>query len=397
MPKPTPFHERLSALNEAYAWKEWSGYYAPCRFLTNHIYEYTALRRSAALIDVTPLFKYEARGPDAARFLSYVTVRDAVKLKVDRVTYCCWCDARGKIIDDGTLTRLADDRFLLTAAEPTFSWLMHLSRGFDVKIDDVSDRIATLALQGPKSRAVLEACTSGIDWVKLGFFGSAHGALGQAPVRVSRTGYTGDLGYEVWCENVNALSVFDAIVEAGRSYALRVCGLDALDMARVEAGFILLGVDYFSAPHCVRDERRSTPFEVGLGWTVQLEREPFMGSAALASEKDRGSRWELVGLETDWEDLERLYDGYGLPPALPGQASRVAVPLYLDGQRVGQATSHTWSPMLKRYLSLATVRAEVAQLGTELKVEHTVEYDRRTVKARVVKKPFYDPEHKKKP
>ncbi|MBL8950222.1 MAG: aminomethyltransferase family protein [Myxococcaceae bacterium] len=397
MPRPTPFHERLAKLNEAYAWKEWSGYYAACRYETNHIYEYTAFRRSAGLLDVSPLFKYEVRGPDAARFLAYVTVRDATKLKVDRVGYCCWCDERGKIIDDGTLTRLGDEHFLLTAAEPTWRWLSHLARGFDVKLDDVSDRIAVLALQGPKSRDVLKACVQGIDFETLTFFGSANGRLGAAPVRVSRTGYTGDLGYEIWCDNAHALPVFDAITEAGRAYALRVCGLDALDMTRVEAGFILLGVDYFSAPHCVRDERRSTPFEVGLGFTVQLGREPFMGSAALEAEKKAGPKWELVGLETDWEDLERLYDAYGLPPSLPGQASRVAVPVYLEGHRVGQATSHTWSPMLKRFISLATVRADVAKPGTELKVEHTVEYDRRAVKARVVQKPFYDPEHKRKP
>lgn len=396
MPKPTPFHERLAPLNEAYAWKEWSGYYAACRYETNQIYEYTAFRRSAGLIDVTPLFKYEVRGPDAAKFLSYVTVRDVTKLKNNRVTYTCWCTPDGKIIDDGTITRLADDLCLLTAAEPTWRWLVHLSRGFDVTVEDVTDRIATLAIQGPRSRDLLKAC-SDINYEKLTFFGSADGRLGDSKVRVTRTGYTGDLGYEVWCDNASALKVFDTLVDAGKSHALRVCGLDALDMVRVEAGFILLGIDYHSAPHCVLDSRKSTPFEVGLDWTVQLDREPFLGSEALAAEKARGPEWALVGLETDWEDLEKLYDSYGLPPGLPSAASRVAVPLYLEGRRVGQATSHTWSPMMKRYLSLATVRGDLAALGTELQIEHTVEFDRRTLKARVVKKPFYDPEHKRKP
>jgi aminomethyltransferase len=397
MPKPTPFHERLLKLNEAYAWKEWAGYYAPCRFETNHIYEYTAFRRSAGLIDVTPLFKYEVRGKDAVRFLSFVTVRDVSKLKPNRVTYACWCDERGKIIDDGTLTRLGEDFCLLTAAEPTFRWLLHLSRGFDVQITDVSDRIATLALQGPRAREILKGCTADADLDKVTFFGSTGAKLDGTPVRISRTGYTGDLGYEVWVENAHALKVFDAIVEAGKPHAMRVCGLDALDMVRVEAGFILLGVDYFSAPHCVRDERRSTPFEVGLAWTVQLEREPFMGSEALAAEKARGPKWEMVGIETDWEDLESIYNEYNLPPSLPGQASRAAVPLYVEGRQVGQATSHTWSPMLKRYLSIGSVRAEHAKVGTELRIEHTIEYERRNVKARVAKKPFYDPEHKRKP
>lgn len=396
MPKPTPFHSRLAPLNQAHAWKEWSGYLAACRYETNPIYEYTAFRRSAGLLDVSPLYKYEVRGPDAAKFLSYATVRDVARLQPGRVTYGCWCDPRGKIVDDGTITRLAEDVCLLTAAEPTWRWLDHLARGFDVKVEDVSDRIATLALQGPRSRDVLQAC-SDVKLDGLPFFGSASGRLGAHPVRITRTGYTGDLGFEVWCDAAHALPVFDAIYDAGQSFALRVCGLDALDMVRVEAGFILLGVDYFSAPHCVLESRKSTPFEVGLGWTVQLDREPFVGSAALAAEKKAGSAWALVGLELDWEDLEKLYASYGLPPSLPAAASRAALPVYKEGRRVGQATSHTWSPMMKRYLGLATVRGDLAALGTELLVEHTVEYDRRTLKARVVKKPFYDPEHKRKP
>jgi aminomethyltransferase len=256
--------------------------------------------------------------------------------------------------------------------------------------------VVTLALQGPKAREILKAC-SDVPLDKMTFFGSADGRLGDSKVRITRTGYTGDLGFEVWCENAQALKVFDAISDAGKSYAMRVCGLDALDMTRVEAGFILLGVDYHSAPHCVLESRKSTPYEVGLDWTVQLDREPFMGSEALKAEKERGPAWALVGLETDWEDLEKLYDGYGLPPGLPTAASRAAVPVYQEGRRVGQATSHTWSPMMKRYLSLATVRGNLAALGTELQIEHTVEFDRRSLKARVVKKPFYDPEHKRKP
>lgn len=396
MPKPTPFHERLAPLNEAYAWKEWSGYYAPCRFQTNHIYEYTAFRRSVGLLDVSPLFKYEINGKDAARFLSFVTVRDATLLKVGRVTYTCWCDDAGKVIDDGTITRLGEEKFLLTAAEPTYRWLTHLSRGFDVSVADVSDDYGCLALQGPKSRDVLRAC-SNVPVDGMTFFGSAHGTIAGKSVRISRTGYTGDLGFEVWMSALDALPVFDAIVETGKSYALRVCGLDALDMTRIEAGFILLGVDYQSAPHCVLESRKSSPFEIGLDWTVQLDREPFMGSEALRREKEVGSPWALVGLETDWSELEALYDSYGLPPGLSPAASRAAVPVSSDGLRVGQATSHTWSPMLKRLLSLATVKSEFAAVGTELTIEHTVEYDRRQVKARVVKKPFYDPEHKRKP
>ncbi len=334
MPKPTPFHERLLARNEAYAWKEWSGYYAPCRFDTNHSSAYTAFRRSAGLLDVTPLFKYEVRGKDAARFLSFVTARDVTKMKLDRVTYACWCDERGKIIDDGTITRLADDLCLITAAEPTWRWLDHLSRGFDVSIEDVSDQIATLALQGPRSRDISQGVHERRPTSTSSRSSAARRRRFEAFPFASHAPATREISaMQVWVENAKALSVFDSISDAGKSYAMRLCGLDALDMVRVEAGFILLGVDYFSAPHCVLETRRSTPFEVGLGWTVQLDREPFMGSEALAAEKARGPKWEMVGIETDWEDLEHIFNEYHLPPALPAQASRAAVPLYVDGKQ----------------------------------------------------------------
>lgn len=396
MPVPSPFHERTIPLCTSYAWKEWAGYLAVRHYGPCHLPEYFAFRQSAGLLDVSPLFKYEVRGKDAARFLARVMVRDITKLKVGRVTYTCWCDGDGKVIDDGTVSRLDEDRFFVTAADPSLLWLERLSRGYEVEIQDVSEKIAALALQGPTSRDILKAA-SDADLDALKFFCTTAAKLGDVPVRISRTGFTGDLGYEVWVERERALEVWDALMDAGRAFQIRPAGLDALDMARVEAGFILLGVDYFSAPKCVLESRKSTPFEIGLGFTVDLERAPFMGQAALLAEKERGSVWQLVGVEAKWEELFALYERYRLPPRLLSAASREAIPLYAGDQQVGQVTSSVWSPVLKKLIGIASVKAPYAALGTELQLEHTVEYERRTVTAVVVNRPFFDPERKRKP
>lgn len=396
MPIATPFHERTAALCESHAWKEWAGYLAVRHFGPTPHAEYFAFRESAGLIDVTPLYKYEVRGKDAGRMLSRMMVRDVTALKPGRVTYTCWCDARGKVIDDGTVTRLDDESYFVTAAEPSLLWMTKLSRGLDVTVDDKSADIGCLALQGPTSRDILKRCTDA-DLDKLRFFGSTKAKLDDVDVRLTRTGYTGDLGYEVWVAREHALRVWDALMDAGRDYDLLPAGLDALDMTRVEAGFIMLGVDYYSAPHVTIEARRSTPYEIGLGWTVKLDREPFLGQEALKQEAARGPEWQLVGIEADWLELEQLYESYGLPPSLPSTASRTSVPLYSEGQFVGQVTSSVWSPIMKRLVALASVKTPWAKLGTRLQLEHTALYERRTVSAHVVEKPFYDPERKRKP
>lgn len=393
MPVPTPFHERTAALCASSRWKQWAGYHAVCSYDVTHEREYFAFRHSAGLLDVTPLFKYEVTGPDAGPFLSFVLAKDAKKLKPGAVAYVCWTDEKGKILDDGTITRFAEDRYRMTAALPTFAWLERHSRGFKVKIEDVSDKIASLALQGPNSRAILKKA-SDADVERLGFFKMTQGSVGGLPAVITRTGYTGDLGYEVWVENRHALKLWDALMEAGKDYGIEPAGLDALDVSRIEAGFILLDVDYFSAKDCVLESRKSTPYEVGLGWTVQLEREPFVGQKALAAAKDSPEKC-FVGLEIDWEQLERLFDEAGLPPQLPIAAWRSAVPVYKDGEQVGRATSGAWSPTLKKNLALATIDAAHAALGSELEIETTVEYRRKTVRATVVARPFFDPPRKK--
>jgi aminomethyltransferase len=396
MPIPSPFHDRTHVLCESYRWKDWAGYYAVSSYGHSHEKEYFAIREASGLLDVTPLYKYEVRGDDAADFLSRMMVRDITKLKVDKVTYCCWRDEHGKVVDDGTVTRLDENHYRVTAADPSYRWMDRLSQGFDVEIEDSSASIAALALQGPTSRDILKACTD-IDLDELKFFSAARGRLDSQEVRVTRTGYTGDLGYEIWCHRERALPVWDALISTGKSWGIRPAGLDALDHTRIEAGFIMLGVDYFSAPKVILESRKSTPYELGLGWTVNLDREPFVGQKALQREKAEGSKWAFVGLELSWEELEALYDDYGLPPSLPAEASREPLPVYIGDSQVGQATSHAWSPVLKRSLALASVHSDYAEPGTCLTIEHTVEFERRTVSAVVRKLPFYNPQRKRKP
>lgn len=390
----TPFHPRTAELCTSLSWKDWAGYHAVRSYGSCHEREYYAIRHAAALIDVTPLHKYDVRGPDAARLLSWVTVKDAERLKPGQVTYLCWCDDRGKVLDDGTLTRFDEHWFRLTAAEPWQHWLERNGRGLSVDVEDASDRVAALAVQGPCSRALLADACDG-DVAGLRFFRSLRTRVAGLEAVVTRTGYTGDLGYEVWVANEDAVPLWDALVAAGRPHGALPCGLDALDVSRIEAGFVLEGVDYSSARTALSEERCTTPYELGLGWTVQLDREPFLGQAALREEARRGSRRATVALDLDWEDLERLHEARGVPPALPATAWRGAEPVYGAGRWVGRATSGTWSPTLKRYLAIALVEADSAAPGTELEMEVVVEFRRERVRARVVERPTYDPPRKR--
>ena len=396
MPLPSPFHERTAPLCRSFRWKDWAGHAAVSRFESCHESEYYAFRQAAGLIDVSPLYKYDVRGPDAAALLSRMMARDIGRLRPGRVTYCCWCDDGGKVLDDGTVARLDDSWYRVTAAEPSYHWLSRLARGFEVEIADTSRSLAALALQGPNSRAVLAQC-SDVDLADLGFFAVTRSRLDGIDVWITRTGYTGDLGYEVWAARYDALQLWDAIIDAGRAFGVRPCGLDALDMTRIEAGFILAGVDYFQASTVVVESRKSTPDEIGLGWTVDLDRDPFVGQGAIRAEREREPKWRLVGLDVDWASLEAIYDRYGLPTHLPAEACREALPVYRGRSQVGQATSHTWSPILKRQISLASIRAPHAAIGTELEIEHTVEFERLRTKATVVETPFFNPERKREP
>lgn len=395
MPRPTPFHPRTAALCTSYRWKEWAGYYAVCSYDTVIDREYFAVRHAAGLLDVSPLYKIEVTGRDAGRFLSRVLSKDVSGLGVGRATYLCWCDERGHVLDDGTVHRLGEQHYRLTASEPWMAWFGRFTRGYDVQLEDSSKKLAALALQGPLAREILKQGADAATLDKMKFFGVKAMKFSGLDVWISRTGYTGDLGYEIWVDAEQAVPLWDRVMAAGADYGIEPMGLDALDVTRMEAGFILQGVDYFSARTCIIDSRKSNPYEIGLGWTVELDRAPFVGQEALRG-AEKASTWATVGLEVSWAELEALYDRWRLPPELPVGAWRTGVPLYAqDGRQIGQATSGAWSPTLKKPLALGCVRAEHAAIGQKLNIEHTVEYERHRVAATVVPRPFYDPPRKK--
>jgi aminomethyltransferase len=394
MPVGTPFHPRTAALNRSGHWRDWSGCFAAGSYAVDPEREYNAIRQAAALIDVSPLYKYRVSGRDATRLVDRVVTRDAGALKIGQVAYTHWCDAAGKVIDDGTLSRLGHDVYRWTAAEPSLRWIHLNAHGLDVRIEDVSDSTAALALQGPTSRDVLRACAEG-DVERLRYFRVARAHIAGVPVEISRTGYTGDLGYEVWIPAERALEVWDALVAAGRDHGLAPTGILALDVARIEAGLILLDVDYTSARKALVEAQKSTPYEIGLGRLVQLDKGPFVGRAALRRAAQAGPATQLMGLEVEWGDVEQLHAEVGLSPHLPFAASRLSAPVYREGLQVGKATSSTWSPILKKMIALATLASDVAAPGTRLSLEFTVEHRRRDVGVRVVPLPFFDPPRKR--
>jgi aminomethyltransferase len=356
--------------------------------------EYAAIRSAAALIDVSPLYKYRISGKDALRLLDRMITRDMTKLRPGQVYYTPWCDAAGKVIDDGTVTRLGESAYRFTSADSSLRWLHMNATGMEVGIEDISERMGALSLQGPLSRAILSQAT-GIDLSSLKYFRMIEAKVREIPVAVSRTGYTGDLGYEIWVDASRALPLWDALLEAGRPYGITPAGVWAMDIARIEAGLIMLDVDYFSAHHALIEARKSTPYEINLGWAVSAEKGPFNGRRALAAERKRGPAWGFVGLEMKWESFERLHAAHGLPPQIPNVAWRASAPVYRDGGQVGYATSGCWSPLLKKSLALAHLRAPHFQAGTEVKMEVTVEHRREVADAVVRKLPFFEPERKK--
>ncbi len=394
MLKHTPFHPRTAALMESQMWRRWAGYMVASSYELLHDREYHAIRSSAALLDVSPLYKYLITGRDAARLLDRIVIRDVVNAKVGQVLYTCWCDAAGKVIDDGTVSRLGEAVFRLTSAEPALRWLHLNASRLDVRIEDVSESTAALALQGPNARAILQALTD-TDLSALQYFRVAPATLKGVAVEISRTGYTGDLGYEIWVHAADALPLWDALIEAGSPYGIVPTGILALDMARIEAGLMLLDVDYVSAHKALIEGQKSSPYELNLGWAVKLGKEWFNGREALAAEAARGPSWQFVGIDVSWEALERLYEEVHLPPRLPAMAWRVSVPLYSDGAQIGYATSGVWSPLLKKYIALAHVEAKYAAPGTRVAMEVTVEHRRKQAAATVVETPFFNPDRKR--
>jgi glycine cleavage system T protein (aminomethyltransferase) len=393
MPIGTAVHERTFALCESLNYREWSGYYAVSAYESHHEHEYNAIRNASALIDVSPLFKYLVTGREAARFVDRLITRDVSKMATGQVFYTPWCDERGKVIDDGTVSRLSEHTFRWTAADPSLRWFRQNAAGFDVAIEDVSEEYAALALQGPTSARLLrDASTVDIDRLK--YFRVASGTIAGVRVDISRTGYTGDLGYEIWIPSRHALTVWDSLMERGKPYDIKPCGMLALDVARVEAGLLLIDVDFFSSKKAMIEQQRYSPYEMGLARLVSLDKGRFIGQQALRQEHRRGHARQVVGLEVDWTEVEAIYEGLGLAPSIGATASRVAVPVYSGGHQVGRATTTTWSPVLKRMIALATVDRPHYADGTRLHLEVTVEAVRHRVAATVVKTPFFNPPRK---
>jgi aminomethyltransferase len=393
MPIGTAVHPRTLALCESLNFREWSGYYAVSAYEAHHEHEYNAIRNAAALIDVSPLFKYLISGRDAARLIDRVITRDVSKLAPGQVYYTPWCDERGHVIDDGTVTRIEEDVLRLTAADPSLKWLTENASGMDVRIEDISDSVAALALQGPTSARLLQAVADA-DLAGLKYFRMTQGVVAGVPVQISRTGYTGDLGYEIWTPWERAIEVWDALMGGGRPFGIRPTGMLALDVARIEAGLLLIDVDFHSCRKALTAAQMYTPFEMGLGRLVSLDKAAFVGRAALAAEQRRGEARRIVGLDVSWPEVERLYERAGMAPEIPAIASRVAVPVYRDGRQVGRATSTTWSPALKKLIALATIDRPLFDAGTELEFEVTVEAVRHRVPASVVQTPFFNPARK---
>jgi aminomethyltransferase len=393
MLKTTPFHARTAPLMEGQNWRRWAGHVVASSYDLLHDREYAAIRNSAALIDVSPLYKYLIQGRDAERLVDRVLPRDMTKAKLNQVMYTPWCDSAGKVIDDGTVSRLEENVFRMTSADPNLRWFHQNAVGLDVSITDISDQMAAVSLQGPLSREMLLA--AGVDVSGLKYFRLTRGEIRGVPVTVSRTGYTGDLGYEIWVEAQHGVALWDALMLIGQPYGIVPSGILGLDVARVEAGLLMIEVDYVSAHHALIEDQKSTPYELNLGWTVSLDKGPFVGKKALIEEKKRGPAWQFVGIEVNWESLERLYAERGLPPKLPSMAWRVSVPIYSGGKQVGYATSGCWSPILKRYIALAHLETAYAEVGTPVKMEVTVEHRRRQADAKVVKTPFFDPPRKR--
>ena len=391
----TAFHDRTAPLNRKMQWREWSGYFASSVYADAHDIEYNAIREAAALIDVSPLFKYRVGGPDALRLVDRVITRDATKIRAGQVVYTPWCDEYGKVIDDGTVHRLDDDTYRWTAADPQYRWLTLNAAGLDVTIEDESATVAALALQGPFSRAVLEAATGEL-FADLRYFRRRPSTMKvgrhRIAIDVSRTGYTGDLGYELWIPAASAGEVWDHLMTVGGAFAIRPAGMLALDVTRLEAGFDPPRGRLHVGPPCdepraeLQPERdRARPARGSRqGRLRRTTRAPRRGAAG-------GPARRLVGLTLDWYGIEGLYDAQGIPPAVSPTVDRSPRPVFDQrGRQIGRATSVGWSPILKQAIALASVAAGSDTPGGPVTVEWTVEGRRGRVPAVITELPFLD-------
>jgi aminomethyltransferase len=393
LPIGTAFHERTFPLCHSLNYREWSGYYTVSVYEVHHEHEYNAIRNACAMIDITPLYKYLITGKHATKLVNRVITRDINKVAVGQVIYCCWCDEDGKVIDDGTISRLDESVYRWTAADPSLRWFKQNGLNMEVQIEDISEKVAALALQGPTSGKLLKAVAE-VDIANLKYFRVTRGKINGVPVDISRTGYTGDLGYEIWVPWKEAVKVWDALMDKGKQFDIHAAGMLALDVARVEAGLLLIEVDYISSKKALIPSQKYSPYELGFGKMVHLDKENFIGKRALQNDQKNGVARQLVGLEVDWVEVEEQHDKFGLTPAAPTQASRVSVPVYSGETQVGKATTTAFSPLLKKLIALASVETAHSKPGTKLQMELTIEAQRLKTTAMVVKLPFFNPVRK---
>ena len=398
MIRTTPFHERTGALNESGLWSHWSGYLAAEKYSLSEKFEYFAVRNAAGVFDTSPLFKYRFTGTGAEAFLAGVLARDPRVLEPGHAQYAIWCDDRGFLVEDGVLLRHGKDDFMLTAAEPNFAYFADLiGRRDDVRIEEVSEQWAVLSLQGPRSRRLLASLDGAID--RLAYFEHTKAKIAGRKVTVSRTGFTGDLGYEVWAKADDALAVWDAVWEACRGNGVLPFGLQALYMTRIEAGLLLLDVDFHNSRFAWTDADRATPHEMGLGWMLRGiadDDRRFIGRDAIRRElADGTSRFRTTGLVVDWKDWDRVHDEAGLIP--PKDHTPVQEEMYVyddDGAQVGYATSFMYSPVLQRHIAIARVPLAAATPGTRLNLEIPVSHHYVHVRAETARTPLYNPARK---
>jgi aminomethyltransferase len=397
MIRRSPFHERTSALNETGLWSHWSATLAADRYQMSDKFEYFAVRNAAGVFDSSPLYKYRITGPDAERFLAGVLARDIRTCTPGNAQYTTWCDDRGFVIEDGVILRPGVDEFLLTAAEPNFAYFADLIGRERVTIEEVSDEIGVLAVQGPRSRDLLARLVPSVADVP--FFGLVEGTIAGSPVTISRTGYSGDLGYEVWIPAADGLRVWDAMWASFAGYGVLPFGLAALYMLRIEAGLLLLDTDFSSSRFGWTDEDRSTPIELGWSWMFRDlagDDRAFIGRRAIEREiADKTSRWRLTGLIVDWADHDRTYDRAGLIPPKDHTPIHDEYFVYdAAGTQVGYTTSSMYSPMLQRHIALTRVRPELAAPGTAVRLELDVNHRYEYIAARTARLPLYNPARK---
>jgi aminomethyltransferase len=397
MIRTTPFHQRTSALNETHLWSHWSGHLAADRYQMSDKFEYFAVRNAAGIFDTSPLFKYRITGKDAETFLSGVLARDIRACPPGNAQYTCWLDDRGFVIEDGVILRPTRDEFVLTCAEPNHAYFADRIGRLDVSMEDVSHGIGALAFQGPRSRNLLKRLVPQMEHIP--YFGVAKGEIGGAGVTVSRTGYSGDLGYEIWIDSTDALHVWDTLWDSIDGHGVLPFGLAALYMLRIEAGLLLLDADFDSSRFAWNDAHRSTPIELGWAWMfrdLKTDDRAFIGRKALEMEiADKTSRWAMRGLVVDWRDYDRVYDEAGVIP--PKDHTPIVEDWLLyddDYQQLGYATSFMYSPMLQRHIAIARVRPDVAGFGTKVNLELTVDHHYQLVAAHVARLPLYNPERK---